>query len=217
MKKAFVLVIITIPFLGFVLKPLVFVRGDIKIDTLLVLSPVTHIAVISKGGKQLIDGDLSKKAFFNTGNWLRKSFPDSVKTKYFSSDSITLSRLDNFVADISRQLNSERQARKYQLPDSILTLFDSTEVNFVFCTYNIGFKRTRDNLINTHLASEIADFLIGFNQRPLESSAAMTCFILDLRQKNILFFERHVWGNKDPTDINVIKLQLSKIITHCFI
>lgn len=217
MKKVFFLIIITIPLLSFILTPFVFVRGNIKIDTLLVLPPVTHISIITKGSKPVPDEGLSEETFFATGNWLRKSFPDAVQTKYFSSDSTTRPRLDKFVADITRQLNSERQARKYHIPDSVLTLFDNSKVNFVFCTCNIGFKRTRNNLINTYQTSEIAGFLVGFDQRPLESSATMTCFILDLKQKNILYFERDVWGNKDPTDINVIKLQLTRIINHYFI
>lgn len=81
----------------------------------------------------------------------------------------------------------------------------------------MGFKRTRKNLVNTHQAAGIADFLIGFNKRPLESSALMSCFILDLKEKNILYFERDIWENKDPTDIKIIELQIRKIITHYFI
>ncbi len=216
MKRMFILIVITIPLLSFYLVPLVYVRSDIKIDSLLVLPPVTKISVISKGSKSQIDEELSKKTFDNTANYLQNGFPNSVKTKYFSADSRTRAKLDNFVSIITSQINSEKQARKYQLPDSILNLFDTAKVNFVFCTSNIGFNRTRKNLVNNYQASEILNFFIVPVGRPLESSASMTCMILDLRQKNILYFERVIWNDKDPADIKVIKLQLTKMINHCF-
>ena len=217
MKRLLTISIITMPLLSYNIKPFIFVRDDIKIESLLVLPPISQIAVINNGNKLQIDKELSDKTFFLTLTTLQKSFPDSVKTQYFSADSMTLSQLTNFVSSVNKKINSERLARKYQIPDSILNLFDTSKINFVFGTFNIGFKRGKNNLVNQHLASEIADLMIGYNLRPLESSASMSCFILDLRKKNILYFERDLWKNKDPTDIKLIQLQLSRIITHYFI
>lgn len=80
----------------------------------------------------------------------------------------------------------------------------------------MGFIRSRKNLVNSHQKGEIVDFLTGYGRRPLESSALMSCFIIDLRQKNILYFERDIWKNRDPTEARFIKLQLTKIINHYF-
>ena len=217
MKKTIIILIIAIPIISFNLKPFVFVRSKIKIEKLLVLPPVSVISVITKTSQQQIDNELSSQAFDAASSLLRKSFPDSIETTYFSGDSITMLKLNNFVGKIAKEINSEKRARKYQLPDSILSLFDNTKDNFIFCTINAGFKRTRNNLVNNHQASEIANFLIGINSQPLEQSASMTCIILDLKLRNILFFERNIWQNNDPTDFKILKLQFTKIITHYFI
>lgn len=217
MKKTFIFLIIAIPLLSFTLLPVLFIRSDIKVDSLLVLPAVTKISVINKGSILEIDNDLSKRTFNITADVLQNGFPASVKTKYFSADSITHSKLDNFVAAISWKISREKQARKYHLPDSILRLFDTAKVNFVFCTSIEGFTRARNNLINTNQASGIANFLLGMKGHPIESLATITCLILDLKQKNILYLERQVLENRDPTDIKIIKLQLSSIINHFFI
>lgn len=71
-------------------------------------------------------------------------------------------------------------------------------------------------MVNTQQASEIADFLVGFNYRPLESSALMSCAILNLKERNILFFERNIWENRNPADAKIIDLQMNMAITHYF-
>lgn len=218
MKKVFILLIISIPLVSFNLLPVVFIRSDIKKnDSLLVLPPVTQIGLISKGSKAQIDDGLSKKTFDITRDYLQSGFPNSVKTKYFSADSLSQAKLDNFILTITSRINVEKQARKYHLPDSIVTLFDTAKIHFVFCTSNIGFKRTRDNFIATYQRREMINFFIIPVSHPHESFASITCMILDLKQKNILYFERDVLDNNDPTDIKVIKLQLNRIINHCFI
>jgi len=218
MKKTFIILVIATPLLSFTLLPVVFIRSDVKkIDSLLVLPPATQIGLISKGSMGPIDEEFSRKTHDLTHSYLQKSFPTSVKTKYFSGDSATRSKLDNFIATVTSKINFEKQARKYHLPDSIVTLFDTAKVHFVFCTSNIGFNRTRDNFINTYQRREMINFFIIPMYKPHESFSSVTCMILDLRQKNILYFERDVLENRDPTDINIIKQQLGRIINHCFI
>ena len=64
---------------------------------------------------------------------------------------------------------------------------------------------------------EVTDLLFGGNTLPLESATLVSCFIIDLKEKNIVFFERDTWQNRDPTDMEVIKLMLDRIIEHYFI
>jgi hypothetical protein len=217
MKKTFILLLVAIPLLSFILSPVVFIRSDIKVDSLLVLPPVTQIGLISKGSKGPIDDGLSEKTFDITRDYLQKGFPNSVKTTYYSADSTSRAKLNAFVARITSKINSEKQARKYYLPDSIITLFDTEKVRFVFCTSNWGFRRTRDNFINTYQRREVVNFFIIPTGKPHESFASVTCMIFDLKEKNIVYFERDILENRDPTDIKVINLQLRRIINHCFI
>ncbi|MGN6542903.1 MAG: hypothetical protein ACTHKY_18990 [Ginsengibacter sp.] len=218
MKKTFIILIVAIPLLSFTLLPVVFIRDDVKkIDALLVLPPVTQIGIISKGSKAQNYDASSDKTFEITSDYLQKCFPNSVKTKYFSADSLSHAKLDNFILTITSRINFEKQARKYHLPDSIVTLFDTAKIHFVFCISNIGFNRTRDNFINTYQRREMINFFIIPMYKPHESFSSVTCMILDLRQKNILYFERDVLENRDPTDINIIKQQVGRIINHCFI
>jgi hypothetical protein len=217
MKKTFILLIIAFPLLSFILSPVVFIRSDIKVDSLLVLPPVAEISLISKGSRPQTDEDLSKKTFDITYDYLQNGFPNSVKTKYHAADSTSGAKLNNFVATIVTKINSEKQARKYHLPDSIVTLFNTENARFVFCTSNSGFKRTRDNFINTYHRREFVNFFIIPMEQPHESLVTVTCMILDLKQKNIVYFRRDVLENRDPTDIKIIKLQLSRIINHFFI
>jgi hypothetical protein len=216
MKRNIFLVIISLPFSSFVLKPVFYIRNNIKIQHLLVLPPVSAIAVIQKGNKFQNDDELSKQTFYSTSNQLKKCMPESVNHEYFTPDSTKQLKISNFIVKINSEINNSRQAGKYNLPDSFVNLFDTSKVNFIFCTYNEGYIRNRKNLVNTYQKSEIADFLIGYSRRPLESSALMSCFIIDLRQKNILYFERDIWENRDPTEAHFIKLQLTKIINHYF-
>ncbi len=111
-------------------------------------------------------------------------------------------------------MNIDKQAKKYVLPDSIIELFSSSKTNFVLLTYNGGFIRSRKNLVNVYQRSEIANVLVGYGRRPLESSTFMSCFIIDLREKNIVCFERDIWEDKDPTNASTIKFQMTKVIKH---
>lgn len=218
MRKSIIIVILALPLLSFNMRPFLFVRKDTKIDTLNVLVPVSSISVINRANTQHYDSLLSRQTSFNTSAILQKSFYDIVPTKYFSSNLFVQSKLLNWVLKVNKEIENERQAKKYQLPDSILNLFDTSKINFVFCTNNIGFRRTRENLVKTDQTNNIAVALFGFGvgRQPLESAASMSCFIVDLKKKNILYFSRDHLENEDPTDKNVIKLQLTKAITHYF-
>jgi hypothetical protein len=216
-KKLLIISLFVLPLFGFTQAPLTFFRSNTKTDKLLLLPPTTLISVISKGSVHQLDSELTQETFRHTLDQLKKSFPDSVNASLFRPDSVVKAKLFSFVNKFNKEIKKERQIKKYTLPDSILILFDTSKVNYVFCTYNIGFKRTRTNLVNTHLRMEVTDLLIGSNILPLESSTLISCFIIDLKDKNILFFERDIWQNRDPTDIEVIKLLLNRIITHYFI
>jgi hypothetical protein len=217
MRKILAVVFVSLPLLSIAQKELVYVRENVKINRLLVLPPVSISYAVNSGSKLQMDEEASKKMFSYTSALLQKGFPDSVKTSFFSADSVLQSRLHKFLSTIHKDVNNERRAKKFQLPDSILNLFDNTEAEFVFCTYNIGFKRSRNNLVNTQQTMELLDMLTGFGIRPLESSLLMSCFVLDLKQKNLLYIERDIRPNIDPSDHNVIKLQLTRMIAHFLI
>ena len=216
-KKLLIISLFVLPLSGFTQAPLTFFRSNTKANKLLLLPPTTRISVIRKGSIDRLDSELTQETFNHILAQLPKSFPDSVSATLFHPDSIVKAKLSNFVNRFNRKIRKERQIKKYTLPDSILVLFDTSKVNYVFCTYNIGFKRTRTNLVNTHLTMEVTDLLFGGNALPLESATLVSCFIIDLKEKNILFFERDTWQNRDPTDMEVIKLMLDRIIEHYFI
>ncbi len=85
--------------------------------------------------------------------------------------STTLLKIKNFIIHVHNKINTSKQAKKYILPDSIVNLFNTSKANFVFCTFNGGFIRSKKNLINTHQRNEVTNFLIGVGGRPLEFSA----------------------------------------------
>lgn len=216
-KKLLIISLLVLPLFGFTQTPLTFFRSNTKADKLLLIPPATFISVITKGSNLQLDSELTQETFRHTLAQLQKSFPDSVNASLFRTDSIVKAKLFSFVNKFNKQIKKERQIKKYTLPDSILNLFDKSKVNYVFCTYNIGFKRTRTNLVNTHLRMEVTDLLFGTNVLPLKSATLISCFIIDLKEKNILFFERDTWQNRDPSDMEVIKLMLERIIEHYFI
>ncbi len=217
MKRNFFLIIFLLPLLSFVWKPVSYIRNNIKIPHLLVLPPVSVIYEIKKGSNLQTNKELSKQTFYITSNLLKRSIPDSINHEYLNPDSTTLLKINDFITHIHTKINSIKQVKKYILPDSIAKLFNTSKANFVFCTFNGGFIRSKKNLINTHQRNEVTNFLIGVGGRPLESSALMSCFIIDLNEKNILYFERNIWGDRNPTESRFIKLQLTKIISHYFI
>lgn len=217
MKTLFIILITHLPLLGFAQNSLSFLRSNAKIDKILLLPPVTMIYKINNGSHQQIDPALSQETYRLTSAELQKSFPNSINLSLFHADSVIQTKLGEFIVRVSKSMARERQLKRYELPDSILLLFDTTKANYVFCTYSVGFKRTRNNLVRTDQALDILQlFTGGVGARPLESATLMNCFIMDLKKKNILYFEKNIWNDMDPTEMKTIKLQLTRIIAHCF-
>ncbi len=215
MKKILLILILAKSFGCYSQKPVVFSRAEIKIDSILVLPPFSRTYVITKINKQEIDKELSKKTFYTTYNLLQKQFPKPIKATYFVSDSTTQIKLNNFIYTMCEKIDNERLARKYTIPDSILSLFKTANKTMVFCLVNEGFQRGRDNLLRKDLQSKINNAFTSHDYRPLESASLMIGLILDLKERHILFFERNIWQDKDPTDMNVLSLQLNRLLNHC--
>ncbi|HSC52686.1 MAG TPA: hypothetical protein VLC98_03665 [Phnomibacter sp.] len=216
MKTLLTIFIVGQSLLGFTQESLFFFRKGTKVNKILVLPPATLIYGIFHGSKLQFDSVLTQKAFLHTSTQLIQSFPDSISTVLFSADSVNKLKLRNFVCNLNNEFKKESQIKKYQLPDSILILFDTTKFNYVFCTSNVGFIRDRNNLTNTAFTMEITNMLTGHGLRPAESASVMSCFIIDLRKKNILCFQRSIWMERDPTDLRIIKLQLARLIKQIF-
>ncbi len=217
MKRKILFLLFLIPLLSFVLDPIVYRRSHDKIEKFLVLPPVSRITIIGKGSKHKVDSGLSVKAFYTASKQLQKIFPDSVDHKYFSPDSVQQEAINNFVIKLNNKLNTSNQVRDYKIPDSIIHIFSTANADFVFCTSNMGFLRTKQNLSNSYEAAAVTSFIFGVGGRPIALTAGISCFILDLQKKNIIYFEREIWKDKDPTDPEVINLQFTKIIHHCFL
>lgn len=132
MKQIFTLAILFTPILNFSYNPFIHVRSKIKIEQLLVLPPVLKMSIVGKGGRSQIDFELSKKIFYKTGHTLEKGFHDSVKATFFLPDSIAQLSLISFVTKVNNEINNEKQARKYQIPDSIIKLFDASQKLILF-------------------------------------------------------------------------------------
>ena len=217
MRQILVLLIFFLPLKGFTQNHVFFYRPDTKINNLLILQPVTIIAGIDKNSRQRLDSALTKETFRNTSMLLKKILPDSVSSNFFTADSAAAKRIANFAMKLNKKVKNARQVNNFILPDSVLNLFDTAKIDFVFCTFNGGFTRTKTNVVNTQLTMEVLDVLIGFGMRPLESTAMVNCFVMDLKQKNIFFFERDIWQDNDPTDVKTIRLMLTRAVMHCFL
>ena len=136
MKIILTLAIFFTPILNFSYNPFVYVRSKIKIEQLLVLPPVSKISIIGKGGRSQTDYELSKETFYQTSQTLEKSFHDSVKTTFFLQDSIAQLSLNNFLIKVNNEINNERHARNYYIPDSIIRLFYAKlSMSFVLLTW----------------------------------------------------------------------------------
>ncbi|MEP7229195.1 MAG: hypothetical protein ABI691_03020 [Ginsengibacter sp.] len=217
MKRKFIFLIFSIPLLSFILNPIVYIRSHAKIEKLLVLSPVSRITIIGKGSKQKVDSGLSVKAFYTASKQLQEIFPDSVDHKYFSLDSVQQEAINNFVIKLNNKLNTSNQVREYKIPDSIIHIFSTADADFVFCTFNTGFLRTKQNFSNSYQATAATTLIFGIGGRPIAFEAVISCFIIDLQKKNITYFEREIWKDRDPTEPEVINLQLTRVINHCFL
>jgi len=217
MKRKFLLLILLVPVFGFTPNPLMYVRNHEKIEKLLVCFPVSRITILGAKSAKLPDSSLTAKAFSAAEKELHDLIPDSVEHSYFSLDSAHQTTIDNFVINLSNKLVSSDQVSKYKIPDSIIQVFSAANADFVFCISNTGFLRTNQNFTNSYGAGEAASLMIGIGWRPVAYGATINCFVLDLRKKNIVFFEREIWKKRDPTDPTVINLQFTKVINHCFL
>ncbi len=203
---------------GFIFKPVIYVRSTAKVYKMLVLPPVSAIAAIQTGSKMQINKELSQSAFRKVFNQLKKSIPDTVDGVFFNPDSTQQSSITKFVSKIAADINSTHRAKTYTLPDSLRILFKTVQADFIFCVCSNGFTRTAKNMVNIYQATEISSYLsLGiYDVRPLKSSAMMTCFIMDLKHNNLLYFKRDIMPNRDPTDALVIKAQLTALINRFF-
>ncbi len=214
MKRKFLFLIFLFPLLSFILNPIVYRRSHSKIEKLLVLPPVSRISIIGNGSKQKVDSSLSSRAFYAASKQLQKIFPDSVDHKYFSPDSVQQEAVNNFIIKLNKNLNTKQKIIDYKVPDSILQIFSTVNAYFVFCVANTGFLRTKQNFSNSYELGTATTLLFGIGGTPIALEAVISCFVLDLQNKNIIYFEREIWQDRDPTEPDVINLQLAGVVNH---
>ena len=216
-KIALIAFIIILPLVTFCQRSVHYKRVEQKIKTVLVLAPVSEVFVIKLGNDLEKDSAHSITAYRNMANQLQKSIPKYVNKYYFKSDSVTRSTIIKLVIDANNRIGNNNQAGRYRLPDSIVKLFDTASYSYVLCTYNGGFIRDRKNLVNQHLGNQVMDFLIGFGSKPLASASTVSCFVIDLKQKNLAYFQRIISVNENLLETKAMINDLKKIIDTVFV
>ncbi|MEO6637492.1 MAG: hypothetical protein ABIN25_04405 [Ginsengibacter sp.] len=217
MKNKFLFLVLLAPLLSFLLHPILYKRSYAKIERVLVLPPVSRISIISKGSRQMVDSSLSSKVFYTASKQLQQVFPDSVDHKYFSPDSTQQQAINNVIVKLNNKLITYKQIIEYKIPDSILQLLSVANADFVFCVANTGFVRTKQNFSNSYVAGTAVTLVLGLPGTPIALESAISCFVLDLRKRNIIYFEREILYDRDPTDPEVINLQVTRVVNHCFL
>ncbi len=222
------LILVLIPIMGFKLMPIEYIRAKVKIDHILVLPVQTVISDIFNNNESELNDSLSNATFETTTTLLKTYFPDTVSHEYFYPDSVQQSIINNAIVTIVGKVKTNQKAKSFKIPDSLIKVFEKSKTNYIFCISNVGFIRSYENMRKKYNEGQALQYVsplqglitnlpiipLGFT--PYKSSAIMAAFIIDLKNKNLLYFKRDIWPDRNPTEEIVIKSQLKDLINSYF-
>ena len=193
-------------------------RKKSEVNRLLILPPITEISIINKGNNLEKSFTFSKEAAKEITNQVKNIIPDSIKFSQLITDTAQFQEIFKSVSGIIKIVEQRRTIKGIIIPAILLHLLDSTNQDFCLGIWEIGFTRTTDNYVKQYQKSRIVQVatLGGLNYVPNKSYSIMICFIIDRKNKNLAFYRKSRWRERDPIEKMVIRSQLHDLIMRYF-
>jgi hypothetical protein len=189
-----------------------------KIDTLLLLKPVTSISVILHGDKPFHDPVLSGWSLINLKNGVVDYLPKKVSLFNADFDSITQNRINDEISNLARLVEHQNGIKNVPFPTAIDSVMKILKIDYALCVYQNGFSRTTDNYFSELGRSYYKlERSYGWDySRPVKSGSTVIGYILDRKNKNIALYRRDTRDNWEPVDKNHSDKQLQHIFQRYF-
>jgi len=195
-------------------------RSVKDVKSILLVGPFTDVRTIVTGNKQEFDYSLSFEVYSEMDRQIRMLIPEDVKVKTVTSDSATQINILNAAEKIIKDIEKKRKAiKKVIIPDALLNITDSPKQDFCFVILESGFARSYNNFANHLLYNRAAVNLLSFGNIdyvPYKEGSMVIGFIVDRKNKNLAYYKKIIWEQRDPTEKIVIKSQLHDLMMSYF-
>lgn len=202
-----------------------------EFDSLLVIPPVVDFGVIRTADHPETDSVMSKKAELTILKVVQEMLSEFTQPVIPNS----ASRPQNSYEAVGQIIRAHDKSFKPKLeevpiPQTFLKYMDSLKFSYGLCIGYQGFVRTKDNEVNGFrkrgtlnlLGASLFNFAPGVVAIPgkvnIESSAAtMICFLINRKDKRLVYFGKTSTIDENPLDIITIKRNLRYLLMSYFL
>lgn len=192
--------------------------NDVK--SILLVGPFTDVRTIVTGNRQEFDYSLSFDVYSEMNRQIKTLIPDGVKVKTITADSATQRNILNAAERIIRDIEKgKRVIRNVTVPDVLINCIDAANQDFGFVIIENGFARTYKNYTNHLLYNRAAVSLLSMGSVsyiPYKEGSILIGFIIDKKNRNLAYYKKIIWEQRDPTEKIVIKAQLHDLMMSYF-
>lgn len=201
-----------------------------RIDTLLILDPVSTIGVIYKGNEVVYDSILSEQSKNNLKSGIKDYIPQRIKVIQIEFDTATQIKIDTTIFSFFLKTENKRKQDTLQFPKLLDSILTKNYIDYALCLFQNGYIRTNENydkqLLKTlGIYAGTALFSLGLfaytgstifiNQSLAKSGSFLSGCIIDNQHKNVVYIKRSIkpvleekW---DPTDKKMTDKQIKEI------
>ena len=190
-----------------------------QIREILLAGPFTSVAIIEKGNNQEIDNTISQEVLNEMNNQIATAIPDSIQVQRLKADSALESDILSQSHKIINAIRQKISVKRVEIPGRLIEIMDSVHQDFCFIILEGGLTRTKANYIKQLYYTRPAVSMISLGYLdyiPYRQNSGVIGFIIDRKRKQLAYFKKIVWPDRDPTEKIVIKGQLHDLMMSYF-
>ena len=198
-------------------------KGDQKTDSLindlLILPPISSVNYIYTGNHLKTDTEESEKATTVLEGFLKDLLPDRIRFEYLKSDSSGQTKMDSSILYMLSKVTKGYKDWKTKIPQCILDSMDAHNKNYAIGFFFKSFQRTEENMVNQVIKDQSLSFVVSLGSiiiTPIEFGSGMVCYIIDSKNKKLIYFRKSVLNSRTPSDKYTIKGHLYNLLSHYF-
>jgi hypothetical protein len=166
------------------------------------------------------DYPLSLEVYQEMSRIMKAQLPENVKVKTITTDSVMQRNILNAAQKIVRDIEKrKKRIKKVVIPEVLIKSLDSANEDFGFVILESGFARTYNNYINHLIYNRDPSLLLGMGTveyTPYKEGSMLIGFIIDKKNRNLAYYKKIFWQQRDPTEKIVIKAQLHDLMMSYF-
>lgn len=191
-----------------------------EISDLSYFEPLSYIQYIEKGNKVALSDSLSKITFTKLDSILSHNKSTyGLNSKIVINDHVVKSLFENELGYLSETIGLRRNLKNIPLTPTIDSILKSQNQRFALAIVATGFGRKKGNY-GGQVAKGAAIGLLTLGMyvpTPIKSNLTLHAFIFDSEKNEIVFYNRSMPVEKDPTNSEFIKNQLISLFNGYFL